>query len=560
MLLPVKAQASHTEFDPLMNRFEQLYYTQATKSKLLIDEMYQLAHNNSDNISLLARCIYAEALLSYAQGSIDPTLTPRIKERITLTNKGNYPYEHALLHFSLGSHLSATGSYSEAFSASIEASESFKQLSDSLMVAKSLNVLGTICSHINMFTMSKNYYKEALEWITPENSEYYRIRHNFYRLDLLGSDMHAMIDSIKLSNSIFEHNQDTSMMISSYLNLGASYFKIGEFDTALDYWKKSEELLEKIDNSRFNSSLYQNLGAYYIISENDYERALDYFKQSLHISEKNRNLVHLSSLYDIISEIYDEMNDLGNAYHYLRKHQELNQQLILTPKAMEAYQDYVSTYLETTENKLTIAQQEIQIRKRHIMVILMIAFSLVLLTIIFLQQKRKKEIENKELSQQLEHEKKIKQIEKEKQEEVIEAKTREISSYSLLLSNKNNILKQILDLNGQLKMDKSHVHEISKKVDEIIKNNFNLDTEWTDFKMHFDKVHPRFFDKLIEHCPSLTENNLRLCAYFKIGMSTKQIAQILHISPSSVSINRHRLKKKFGLNEEDDLDVFIRNL
>ena len=55
-------------------------------------------------------------------------------------------------------------------------------------------------------------------------------------------------------------------------------------------------------------------------------------------------------------------------------------------------------------------------------------------------------------------------------------------------------------------------------------------------------------------------NELRLCAYFRIGMSIKQIAQILNVSPESIRIHRYRLKKKLMLGEEENIDDFIRNV
>jgi DNA-binding HTH domain-containing proteins len=77
---------------------------------------------------------------------------------------------------------------------------------------------------------------------------------------------------------------------------------------------------------------------------------------------------------------------------------------------------------------------------------------------------------------------------------------------------------------------------------------------------HFNKVHPSFFDKLKEMCNNLTENNLRMCAYFRIGMSAKQVAQILNVSTETIKNGRYRLKRKLGLEEEQDLDDFIRNI
>jgi DNA-binding CsgD family transcriptional regulator len=78
--------------------------------------------------------------------------------------------------------------------------------------------------------------------------------------------------------------------------------------------------------------------------------------------------------------------------------------------------------------------------------------------------------------------------------------------------------------------------------------------------MHFDKVHPNFFKKLKQLSADLTDENLKVCAYIKMGMVTKQIAQLLYITPKSVQINKYRLKKKLNLPEEEDLVKFICNL
>jgi len=176
------------------------------------------------------------------------------------------------------------------------------------------------------------------------------------------------------------------------------------------------------------------------------------------------------------------------------------------------------------------------------------------------RQKRLKISENRELSAKLEHEKEVQKLEKEKQEELLDAKTREITSYSILVSNKNNLLKSIFDLNTQVLNNKGKTTEASAKIDEIIKNNLNVDEEWDNFKMHFDKVHPHFFEKLKKLDAGLTDENLKLCAYIKMGMTNKQIAQLFHVMANSIISYRYRLKKKLQIPDNESLSRFIGNL
>ena len=67
-------------------------------------------------------------------------------------------------------------------------------------------------------------------------------------------------------------------------------------------------------------------------------------------------------------------------------------------------------------------------------------------------------------------------------------------------------------------------------------------------------------ERLPPMCNDLTEENLRMSAYIKMGMTTKQIAQLLNIADNSVFISRHRIKKKLKLSEKESLSRFIRSL
>ena len=81
------------------------------------------------------------------------------------------------------------------------------------------------------------------------------------------------------------------------------------------------------------------------------------------------------------------------------------------------------------------------------------------------------------------------------------------------------------------------------QVNSLVRDSIKGDDEWTRFKIHFDSVHPDFFTKLKNISAELTENDLRLCAYLRIGMRAKDIASTLSVSPASVNTNRYRIRK-----------------
>ena len=142
------------------------------------------------------------------------------------------------------------------------------------------------------------------------------------------------------------------------------------------------------------------------------------------------------------------------------------------------------------------------------------------------------------------------QEEKDRNEQLqqkLDANHRELVSNSLYIHQKNKLLddlkKQLQDIDHQY----PHVkHPGLKSIKSSLKDHQFLDAEWDKFRLHFEKVHPGFFEALREKHPSLTNNELRLYAYFHINLTTKEIAALLNIEPASVRQAKARLNKKIG--------------
>ena len=80
---------------------------------------------------------------------------------------------------------------------------------------------------------------------------------------------------------------------------------------------------------------------------------------------------------------------------------------------------------------------------------------------------------------------------------------------------------------------------------------------WNIFKEAFDSADNNFLKKVKESHPSLTPNDLRLCAYLRLNLSSKEIAPLLNISARSIEIKRYRLRKKMNLPHETGLVEYI---
>lgn len=134
-------------------------------------------------------------------------------------------------------------------------------------------------------------------------------------------------------------------------------------------------------------------------------------------------------------------------------------------------------------------------------------------------------------------------------QEKLEANQRELASSTLYMVQKNELLTrlkaQIKELNN---LNPDNKKQELQHIESTLQKSMYLDADWAKFKLHFEQVHPHFFADLQSQHPTLTKNEIRLCAYFHINLSTKEIASLLNIDPASVRRAKTRLYKKMGVN------------
>ncbi|MFO7723441.1 MAG: hypothetical protein R6V49_09510 [Bacteroidales bacterium] len=137
-------------------------------------------------------------------------------------------------------------------------------------------------------------------------------------------------------------------------------------------------------------------------------------------------------------------------------------------------------------------------------------------------------------------------------------KTIELAKKSKDNEDKNRLLLSLKDKFDLLQNDpvapKTRLSEIRRLLDSYLKADDRT------FEIQMDELHQELFRKLKESFPSLSNNDLRLCAYLKVGLNSKEIADILNIQPSSSYISRSRLRKKLNLRPDEDLYDFLNGI
>jgi DNA-binding CsgD family transcriptional regulator len=151
--------------------------------------------------------------------------------------------------------------------------------------------------------------------------------------------------------------------------------------------------------------------------------------------------------------------------------------------------------------------------------------------------------------------KKMAEIKNEKLRQDIANKNRELAISTMSIIKKNEFLNSI---NDQLKeIDNSPK---VKSVIKTINRSINNTDDWKFFEEAFNNADKDFLKKIKGLHPDLTPNDLKLCAYLRLNLSSKEIAPLLNISVRSVEVKRYRLRKKMDLQHEKSLTDYILNL
>jgi ligand-binding sensor domain-containing protein len=182
------------------------------------------------------------------------------------------------------------------------------------------------------------------------------------------------------------------------------------------------------------------------------------------------------------------------------------------------------------------------------------------------QQEKLKENQRKSLRKQgEEHKREMLLLEQKRLQEKNDQLENQLKNKTIELANK---AKETQDKDSLLPRLKEKLEAAQKKPEltsgfwnemyRLLDSNINQDDN--TFEMQMDELHQEFFQKLRTKFPDLTTNDLRLCVYLKLGFSSKEIADFSNIKPSSVYINRSRLRKKLGLDSEQDLGDFLNKI
>jgi len=347
---------------------------------------------------------------------------------------------------------------------------------------------------------------------------------------------------------ISEAKHDTISMVYALVNLGETYRLDSDFKKALAYYQRASGLNSFINNSQAEAAIYGNLANIYA-AQGKLELSKSYLRKSINLCNNNEGLSnYLIEDYKSIVDEFAQSKQYDSAYVYYKKYIQFRDSLTELDKVREI--NNIRTAYRIKENEVLQQKLNQKLKNRTIILSFVIAVSILIVLLLILVYSRYK-LRNRLLKDQA---RKLNLTIDEKNRELV-TKVMTQNRHKVIYDELNNALAR-LEHSRDIKAIKRELEGLQKKISQDSKVGVN----WDSFKLHFEQVHPDFFEKLLKVNSSLTQNDLRLCGYIKLNLSTKEIAMILNVSDRAIQTTRYRIKKKLNLPTAQSLIQFIQNL
>ena len=171
------------------------------------------------------------------------------------------------------------------------------------------------------------------------------------------------------------------------------------------------------------------------------------------------------------------------------------------------------------------------------------------------QEKLIKENKRKIDMMQFKQNEEIMRIKNEQLEDNIDKKNKELAISTMAFIKKNQFMNSLL-----IDLEPAATNPTVSRVLRTIKRSLKNDDDWEFFEQAFDNADKDFLKRLKQQHEALTNHDLKLCAYLRLNLSSKEIAPLLSISVKSVDIKRYRLRKKMDLEHNQNLTEYILSL
>ncbi|MEW4922889.1 tetratricopeptide repeat protein [Algibacter sp. 2305UL17-15] len=407
--------------------------------------------------------------------------------------------------------------------------EALKYFDRSLKIRKQLAAKGSL----NEGYLIENYFSKA----------------SFFRVNNDYKTAKTYLDSIyKIKQDPTIKADNFSLSEAGYLSAKEGQVEKGleQLATATAYFKANKPSYLVVIYALFGN-IYREIG--------DLSKSETYFKKSLEISDRySSHLDYKLFVFEELHKIYKQKKEYKKAITFIEKAKALNDKI---------YSVQNNQHLFEIKDKYRIEQERLEdLAKQHRIqqlehedkewMLKSIILGVTILFLILFGYLLIRNIRNKHKNEKLILQERQKQNLK-RHREVLELKNKELTESALRLIEKDEFISSI---KTRLANQKNNIDvNVIKRILKSIQGNPN--SNWSEFEARFTAINQSFYHQLKEKFPHLKQTDLKICALVKLNFASKDMAKLLGISVESVHTSRHRLRKKLGLERNDNLEEFI---
>ena len=340
------------------------------------------------------------------------------------------------------------------------------------------------------------------------------------------------------------------------LTKGLLLFRMGRIEEAE---KAAEEALTYSRPTNVSHSIARslNLLAEIKVEQGDFDKSRSYLNEALDITKKAQLLTQQKEAYQVLAKV-DELNNLpAQALVNYKAFKNLNDSIFQRERINKVEEWKIIFDTEKKEAALALQDEEIKTLNERAKVDKLTkglyaggmasALALSGLLVFGFRQRIKKN-----------------RIAREKQEEIyrkeIEHKKKELASQTLHLVQKNTFIQELMENLQNLRSSPEKFKMEFRRIVMLLKKENASDKDWEVFKTYFAEVHNDFDQKLKTFNSDISEKEIRLAAFLRMNLTTKEIAATMNVLPDSILKSKYRLKKKLGLDKATDLGTFLNTL
>lgn len=475
---------------------------------------------------------------------------------LELASGSGLAYEEAICYNNLGNVYRKTGDFPAAMESYQKAIVVFRKLEDEPSISDCLNNIGNLFSDHNDPFRALEYYHQSLNIASRLKDEYrliirYKNMAGAY-LDLKDFENAAQFleDALKLA----EKSGDKSFLASCNMLYGKLHVSKSDYMIAAAFFRKSADLYEEAGAKPEQGEALIEL-ALVSLNQGKTREAIASATEAMEIARMTGSRKGRLDAGLCLASCYEKAGMTDKAYSYLKQAAALKDSIFTADKyrtieEIEAGFEHSELKKQNESLSQLSEMQQQAIRNRNIILLLLTTSLLLGIALIWLIFRRAREAK-REAGQ-------IRQLSEEKIEQLNEdliGKERELTSKTIFINQKNQLLENLISELETLKKT-----DISAQSVQSLQNQLKQElapNAWKEFEVQFNEVHPGFQARLLQNYPELTPAERRLCSFIRLDMNTREVSSLTGQSIKSIEVARTRIRKKLGVPHEQNLTNYI---